>query len=143
MITGIHHTGLIVNDLNKLLPFYCDVLGMEVAVDLGLQDGPEVSLVMGVPGSKIKIVMLQMAGQIFELIQLLNPAGKPMPDDAKFAQVGHSHVAFRVKDIDEVYASLKQKGVQFVCPPQVIPELKFFYLRDPEGNWIEMIQPLI
>ncbi len=33
MVTGIHHTSLVVSDLERSLTFYRDLLGMTVAID--------------------------------------------------------------------------------------------------------------
>ena len=142
MVTKIHHTGFIVSDIEKLLPFYRDILGMEVVADLGVIGGPVNEAVMGIPGSEVKIVMLQMGGQTVEFVQLVTPPGQPIPDDAQYAKVGRSHIAFEVDDIKAIYKRLEEKGIRFVCPPQQIPGMTFFYLRDPEGLWVEMVQRL-
>ena len=39
MFKGITHTGLIVSDLETIVPFLCDVFEMEVKAELGLRPG--------------------------------------------------------------------------------------------------------
>ncbi|GAI29655.1 unnamed protein product, partial [marine sediment metagenome] len=56
-----------------------------------------------------------------------------------------NHLGVFVDDIHEIYQLLKQKGMQFVSPPQRIPggplENGFaVYLMDPSGNQIELLQ---
>jgi catechol 2,3-dioxygenase-like lactoylglutathione lyase family enzyme len=143
MISGIHHTGFLVSNMDKSLAFYRDLIGMELFANVGLQDGPEVPLIMGVPNAKVTIVMLQKEGRILELIQMIQPVGKPIPKDTPYAQVGHGHIGFCVDDIQKAYNKLKKNGVPIVLPPQIIPGVqKFFYFRDPDGYWVEMVQPL-
>ncbi len=142
MIKAIHHTGIWVHDIDKLVPFYCDVLGMQLMADLGVMSDPVVSTLTGVPDAKVKAVMLQIGGQVWEFLQLVNPPAKPLPDNAPYAQVGRGHIAFEVDDIYEVYKRLEEKGVRLVCPPQQGENVRFFYLEDPEGQRVEMFQPL-
>ena len=142
MITRIHHTGIIVNDIEKLLPFYCDVLGMEVAHDLGILDGSDVVNVFGGRLSKVRLVMLRTGDQILEFLQPVEPPGKPLGDDVQYGEVGQAHIALQVDDVDSAYKRLAEEGVQFICPPQEnVGEQKFFYMRDPEGHYLEVFQP--
>jgi len=63
MFKGITHTGLIVSDLDTLAAFLCDVFEMEVRAELGLQTGPEVPQIMGLPDAQVKIVMLGLGSR--------------------------------------------------------------------------------
>jgi N-methylhydantoinase B len=141
MFKGITHTGLIVSDLDTLAAFLCDVFEMEVKAELGLQTGPEVPQIMGLPDAQVRIVMLGIADQTLELIEIVRPACEPIFKDTPYGQVGHSHVAFEVDDIDSAYARLEEKGVEIVVPIQDIPVQKFFYVRAPDNQWFEVVQP--
>jgi catechol 2,3-dioxygenase-like lactoylglutathione lyase family enzyme len=141
MITGIHHTGIWVSDIQKLLPFYCDILGMEITQDSGVMSGPAVATLTGVRGARVRAVMLQMGGQAWEFLELVTPDAKPLPDDAPYAQVGRGHIAFQVDDIEATYKALEEKGVRFVCTPQEAKGVKFCYFRDPEGLQVEIVEP--
>lgn len=142
MITRIHHTGILVNDIEKLLPFYCDVLGMEVAQDVGILDGSDVVNVFGGRLSKVRIVMLRKGDQILEFIQPVEPPGKPLSDDIQYGEVGQTHLALQVDNVESAYKSLAEKGARFICAPQEnAGDMKFFYLRDPEGHYLEIFQP--
>jgi catechol 2,3-dioxygenase-like lactoylglutathione lyase family enzyme len=56
---------------------------------------------------------------------------------------GYVHWALEVDDLDDVYTRLTQVGAQPVWPPAdaVQPGTRFAYVKDPEGNLIELIQP--
>lgn len=141
MFKGIVHTGLIVSDIDTLVPFLCDVFEMEMKADLGLQTGPEVPQIMGLPDAQVKIVMLGLGGQTLELLEIVKPACEPISKETPYGQVGHCHLAFEVDDIDAAYARVREKGVEIVIPPQEIPAQKFFYLRAPDNQWFEVVEP--
>jgi catechol 2,3-dioxygenase-like lactoylglutathione lyase family enzyme len=142
MTMGIYHFGIIVSNIDRLLPFYCDILGMKVADDWGVMSSPDVAAVTGIPDAKIRIVMLQMGDQTWELIQMVSPPGKPLPEDTPYAEVGHAHIAFQVDNVEDTCEYLKEKGIRIVCAPQEIGGKKFFYCRDPEGLWVEFIEEI-
>jgi methylmalonyl-CoA/ethylmalonyl-CoA epimerase len=61
-----------------------------------------------------------------------------VPQETEFQKHG-SVLYFRVRDIDEGYATLEARGVPFDGPPHVIHktdkyELKMAFFRDPDGN---------
>ena len=142
MFKRIVHMGLIVNSIDRALPFYRDVFGMRVKADFGLQTGPEVPEIMGLPEAQVRIVMLELEGQLVELIEIVQPKREPIHGDTPYGEVGHSHLAFQVDDVDAAYRYLQERGVEMVIPPQEIPEQKFFYLRDPDNQWVEVVEPL-
>ena len=135
----IHHTGIWVSDIDKLLPFYRDVLGMEFEKDMGIMSGPIVGTLTGIPDSTVRAVFLKMGNQRWEFLQLVTPRAKPLPADTPYAQVGRGHIAFEVEDPEAVYEELKGKGVRFVSAPQKSEGVRFFYLQDPEGGRVEII----
>jgi catechol 2,3-dioxygenase-like lactoylglutathione lyase family enzyme len=141
MFKSITHTGLIVSDLDTLVPFLCDVFEMEVKAELGLQTGPEVPQIMGLPDAQVNIVMLGLGDQTLELLQIVRPACAPIAKETPYGQVGHSHVAFEVDDIEAAYERLVARGVEIVIPIQDIPVQRFFYVRAPDNQWFEVVQP--
>ncbi len=56
---------------------------------------------------------------------------------------GYGHWALEVDDLEEAYAGLTRAGAQPIWPPApaVQPGARFAYVKDPEGNLIELIQP--
>jgi catechol 2,3-dioxygenase-like lactoylglutathione lyase family enzyme len=64
----------------------------------------------------------------------------------KTANVGVSHLALEVDDIDAVYRRMKAADIEFVSPPVLITEGinkegYACYLRDPDGITLELVQP--
>jgi glyoxylase I family protein len=70
------------------------------------------------------------------------PAYKDLHDSYKTA--GWHHVCFRVDDVDEVIAQLKQRAVTVVSEPHdvVAMGLRVAFIADPWGNFLEFTQLL-
>ena len=142
-VKTIRHTGIVVSDMDRSLPFYRDLLGMEVWADFE-DDSAYVQALTGVPGANIWMVKLKAAdGVSIELLQYLSHP-QPIPKESKARDVGCNHIALQVDDIDTQYEKLLAEGVRFNAPPAVSPDgsAKVAYCRDPEGVLIELVQIL-
>ncbi len=52
-------------------------------------------------------------------------------------------VNFRVRDLDKMAAQLQTAGIEVKVDPQTYPNGRFARLHDPEGNPIELWQPMV
>ncbi|MCX6721582.1 MAG: VOC family protein, partial [Candidatus Staskawiczbacteria bacterium] len=59
-------------------------------------------------------------------------------------EIGPSHVAFTIEDIDFEYEKLKKEGIKFNCPPKISVDgsVKVTFCRDPDGTLIELVQEI-
>lgn len=67
------------------------------------------------------------------------------PDVAAYAkQDDRTALSFTVSNMDEACQNLEAKGVTFVNSPWSFPDLgyKSTFFRDPDGNLVELTQPL-
>ncbi|HVA75409.1 MAG TPA: VOC family protein [Acidimicrobiales bacterium] len=110
---GVHHVSINVEDVDKALMFYTEVLGLTVR-----DDRPD----FGFPGA-----WLDAGGQQVHLI------GAPAPP-AK-----GQHFAVRVDDLPAVVEELRGRGVQISDAMAVGRSLQAF-LSDPSGNQVELHQ---
>jgi catechol 2,3-dioxygenase-like lactoylglutathione lyase family enzyme len=59
---------------------------------------------------------------------------------------GWNHLALEVDDLDQAYAELTARGVSFHVPPEDFPpedpSMRIAFFTDPDGNVLELIQPL-
>lgn len=120
MIKGIHHKGLQVTDMKETLDFYCKTLGFKHAFDLKDEDGnPWIEYVKVAEGSFVEFFY---GGRKEEKHQ-------------------YDHICFQVDDIDTLAEELKGKNVTFAAELSVGKDTnKQFWLRDPDGNWLEFMQ---
>ncbi|MFN8512839.1 MAG: VOC family protein [Thermomicrobiales bacterium] len=122
-ITGTHHLALATRNFDRLRDFYTQTLGLPI---LG-----------GFPGERIIFL-----GAGTTAIELLEEGTTPRPHDP----TGWSHLALEVADLDAAHATLAARGVPFHLPPENYPPdtptVRIAFFRDPDGNEIELIQPL-
>jgi lactoylglutathione lyase len=143
-ITGFNHSGFVVQDLELMVAFYRDLLGLTVVreVDSLAPAGGDHT---GIPGAHRALVFvgLPQEDHLLELVHYLNP---PSPEGhLQRNQLGAGHVCFNVEQLAGLHARLSAAGVRFVTPPILHPLADggthgICYARDPEGNWLEFIQ---
>ena len=140
MFKSIHHSGIVVKDLEQSVRFYCGVLGMEVA-ERRERVGGAINLVVGYDEAHIECVDLFFGGgHLIELIQyhVPEPIDRPTIERAVF---GASHIAFTVDDIHSTFQELIENGAcPMNSPVEVAPGKICCYIQDPDGNWIELIE---
>ncbi len=101
MIKKIDHVGIAVKDLAEALKLYEGMLGLK-AVDTEV-----------VEEQKVKVAFLPTGDSEVELLESTTPDG-PI---AKFIErngEGIQHIAFRVDNIEQRLAELKEKGVRLI-----------------------------
>lgn len=143
MISGVHHVGFSTPDIERLIDFYRDVVGFELAlrIEHGTPSG-QLDKMVEMDGVTSRMAMLRAGNVFLELIQFNTPPGKPRPADWKIADHGIGHIGLLVDDIDAEYARLSAAGMHFHAPPvhnQGRPTAACWG-RDPDGNRVEIIQ---
>ena len=144
MIRGIHHVAISTGDIDRLIAFYRDVIGMEVARESSWPVGSgRIDALVGLPDSSARTATLRMGNAYLELFQYLTPSGAPQSIDRPVADHGYTHFCLDVVDIDAEYERLAAEGMAFHCPPPPAPSigsgsLRSTYGRDPDGNVVEL-----
>jgi catechol 2,3-dioxygenase-like lactoylglutathione lyase family enzyme len=144
MISGFNHTGFVVKDLQRMVAFYRDTLGLTVVRERE-SIAPETGDHTGIPGAHRMLVFVGKpeGTHVLELVHYIDP---PSPaGHLANNQLGSAHVAFNVTDLAALHRELSAAGVRFVTPPiqQVASDGRqssICYGQDPEGNWLEFIE---
>ncbi|MCH8114943.1 MAG: VOC family protein [Chloroflexi bacterium] len=142
MVTGFNHTGIVVDDLARMVSFYCNDLGLEELNRVESNAPPEGNHT-GIPGSRRTLVFVGFEdGHRIELVKYHDPVSADRDDD--MTRVGTNHICFNVEDIEKIHTELSARGIEFVTEP-IIRETDngrhgIVYARDPEGNWLEFIE---
>ena len=144
MLVSFAHTGFVVRDLEKSISFYTDMLGLELT-GRSDDDGTEKhSRLLGFPRVHLKAAGLILGnGHTLELLEYVHPPGKDGRNDRN--DLGASHLAFFVRDIDELYRETSRKGLRFINAPTPTHRdgkliMKSSYAQDPDGNWLEFME---
>ena len=129
-----HHIGLSVADLDAQQRWYQQALGLDEVVEQ-----------FELPDPHVRTVVLRAAnGLRIELIEREGSTARMFNDPLEAALTrGYGHWALQVEDLDQTFAALSALGAEPVSPPApaVQPGARFAYVRDPEGNLLELIQP--
>ena len=97
----IDHIGIAVKNLNETLTFYEEVLGMTCT---GQEEVEE---------QKVRVAFLPVGDSEVELLESTDPEG-PIARYIDKNGEGIQHIAFRVDNIDEAIAAMKDKGVRMI-----------------------------
>jgi lactoylglutathione lyase len=117
---------LVVDDLDRALAFYCDVLGLP----LGHRSGPYAQLATG----KTRV-------SVYERAAMASTLGYDL--DAPSLDAPGFELGFKVDDCDAVYAQLVARGATPAVPPTDRDwGQRTAYVRDPDGHLVELAQDL-
>ena len=119
MIKGLSGASIWSQDLNGLLPFYRDTLGLKV--------------VDGAPDSGF-VVLGDGAGGPFLGI------GTHSEVKGRTADPYRHMVGLDVDDLNAEYGRLSRAGVEFVEQPTDYGDLRIATLKDPDGNLVQLFQ---
>ena len=137
----IRHTGIVVSNMEQSLKFYRDILHLKTVKDF-TEEGEYIDSISALSGVHLRMVKLTADdGSMVELLQYISHPNKP-PIKTGIYDLGCSHIAFTVDDLDKEYERLSKKGVKFNCPPYVSPDgyAKVTFCHDPDGTSIELVE---
>lgn len=140
------HTGLYVENLEKMLEFYKNVFSMyEICVNVRQEDALISDLFNDdkalVTFSKLITEQGKVNGR-GDMLELLHvEVGNYPAVKGPIFRTGTMHIGFGVDDIDDVTDRLVKAGGQMVTEIHTMPNgKKCCFCLDPEGNGIELIQ---
>ena len=130
-ILKIDHLGIAVNSINDGKGFWSGVLGLDF-------EGAET-----VAEQKVTTAFFPVGESEVELLESTAPDGPVAKYIEKRGQ-GIQHVAFRVENIDEALAELKEKGVQLIDQQPRIgaggARIAFLHPKATNGVLVELCQ---
>jgi catechol 2,3-dioxygenase-like lactoylglutathione lyase family enzyme len=136
------HVGIVVNDIEKQLVFYRDLLGLEILYH-EIESGEFLETILDLPEVKIDIYKLGYQGTtIVELLYYIDSISESHYE--KINGNGITHFAITISDLDSVYDNLTINGINFLSKPQVNSQKthKVCFCKDFENNLIELVQEL-
>lgn len=119
----VAHIGVVVQDADKSLDFYCNVLGFKAAGTY--QDG------------RVRLEFIKSGCQTIELIQYKE-------DTVSVRSSGRvDHIAFAVTDLDAEIDHLRQHDVTLLLEsPLINGDNKIMFFAGPDGERLEFVQKI-
>jgi catechol 2,3-dioxygenase-like lactoylglutathione lyase family enzyme len=143
MILATRHAGIVVQDMQKSLHFWRDVMGLKVTADFRAED-KYIETLQHLEG--VKLHMIKLTAPDGSMIELLRDSGNPTPPPERnqLCDRGIRHLAFTVADAESAFQQLHKAGCETLSSPVTAPDGKarLFFARDPEGNLIEIVEVL-
>ena len=140
MINGVHHISLATNDLERMLRFYRDLLGLELREAWRVEESDATfQTIVGMKGAAFHAAWLRAGNVEIEIFHYLHPRGQAVVP-APACDAGIRHICFDVTDLASEYRRLAAAGVPFFSEPQHVPTagVTTVYARDPDGNIVEL-----
>jgi catechol 2,3-dioxygenase-like lactoylglutathione lyase family enzyme len=142
-IRHVDHIGINVEDLEAVKAFFTD-LGFAVTGQ-AVMEGELLDRVTGLKNAKDDLVMLQAPdGQLnLELVKYHHPLDEAGIRPSAANTLGMRHLCFEVEGLDDILATLQQKGHKLMGEVQAYENTwKLCYIQGPEGIIIELAEQL-
>ncbi len=128
MLVGFEHAGMTASDMDRTVHFYCELMGLRLALRKRQSAG--------------ELAFLDTGGGMLEIFAPdgpIAPAREVPPGEA-----GVRHLTFAVTDVDDMVARLEASGVSIAERPRDAhnPEMvrRVAFVRDPDGMLVELVE---
>jgi glyoxylase I family protein len=140
LIRGVHHVAISTPDADRLLGFYCGLLGSEKLFDGSWEAGTQrADTIMGLKGWAARQIMLRTGNLYLEVFEFRSPTPRAGDPERAVCDHGITHVCLLVDGLDHEYERLQEAGVPFQSSPQDIGGgIRTIYARDPDANIVEL-----
>lgn len=101
IIKKISHIGVAVNNLNEVIKFYEETLGLRIK---GIEE---------VKDQKVKLAMIPIGESRIEILESTDPEG-PIAKFIESKGEGLHHLALEVDNIEETLKKLKERGARLI-----------------------------
>ncbi|MEM5318533.1 VOC family protein [Paraburkholderia sp. JHI869] len=151
----VDHVALTVPDIDEAVRFYRDVSGATELYRMGpfdaeelpeMQDGCDWTQAhLNIAGARLNFVMMALGKNLMlELFRYERPVDtvQTLPRNC---DMGASHIALKVKNLDDALTFLRGRGIQVMAGPIAIDSgpcagLRVNYFLDPFGNQLELVE---
>ncbi|NWG01567.1 MAG: VOC family protein [Syntrophaceae bacterium] len=101
MLKKINHIGIVVQDIQKALNTYANVLGIKL------------ERMMEIPDVQLKIGVLKMGDLEIELLEYGDPE-LPIAKSLRADQLGLNHICYEVEAFDKTLEKMREKGFELI-----------------------------
>jgi glyoxylase I family protein len=118
LIKGVEHIAIATPDPQGLAHWYVQHLNFATLLDTGST-----------------VYIKSTNSVVLEFVK-----AETIPPKPQLREAGLRHIAFAVDDLEIAHAQLKSAGIEFHPEAIVLPGMRLLFFRDPEGNYLHLIQ---
>jgi lactoylglutathione lyase len=138
--------GIVARDVEKSAQFYSETIGLREIKGFSAapEFGKKIGLVDGHPIAVRVFVTEEIEGATRIKLMSFPTAGGKVPDRSFIhSTIGISYLTLFVKDIDQALARLRKADVKLLgeTPVSLSGKTQLVAVRDPDGNFVELIGP--
>lgn len=128
---SFHHVTISSADADRSIKFY-EQLGFQTVLQWSS------------PGKEFRIVHLKLGAVLLEIFSYSNWQEAPTTTrtlDTDLPRLGIKHFGLKVADIEKAHDALIKIGT--ANNPEIKQGrtgIKYFFINDPDGNWVEIVQ---
>ena len=137
---NLRHVGIVVSNMEQSLVFYRDLLGFSIIKDQ-IERGKYIDIFLGLKNVKVRTVKMSLAGgSMLELLHFESHKKNNIPSG--LCDLGCTHIALTVENLQETYSKLLEHDVSFVNEPEMSPDgnAKVCFCKDPDGTYLELVE---
>ncbi len=142
--------GTVVSDIDASVKFYTEAIGFKVAG--GFEVNADFAKDAGLTDSKALDIKVLTLGEgegatKLKLMQVGCKSGAKAKNDYIDTTLGFSYITIFINSTDDAMARLKKAGVKPIAkgpatlPENLDPEIALTIVRDPDGNFVELVGP--
>ena len=123
-------TNVLVNDLDKALTFYTDILGFVKKTEIPMGETKWITVVSKDDLQGVELLLEPIAFEPAEIYQ------------RELYEAGIPYTSFQVNSLDYEYERLRDLNVDFSMPPTTMGTVKMAIIDDTCGNKIQLLEVL-
>lgn len=138
-VKSFSHVGLTVSNFEKAVKFYSDTFGFKLISEqiLGKEQVETLYPLYKLHNTTVRLGFLRAPkGGVVEIFEFSPTISSEHP---VWNKPGLTHFTLDIKNIKKWYETLSAKGIHFFSEPQVTDGNEWVFLKDPDGNLIELI----
>lgn len=133
------HVGICVSDTQRAIRFYTEALGFKLG--RSTEAGAPFEILTELPEMKLHASFLTRGGIMIELLRYDRPGSVGSAERRPMNQLGLTHLALEVADIDTVIERIERQGGRVYPHTRVDDDLGILvFCTDPDGTRIELRQ---
>ena len=142
-VIRMRHIGIVVSNLSKAMNIFSNLFNLKLKMKPIMNEGKYINTLVGLKNVKSKVCIFELPDKSrLELLEYMSPKGKKRSN--KSNEIGVSHFAITINNMDKFLKKSKKFNVQFVNKP-ILSEDKFVkvaYVKVLNEILIEIVEVL-